>query len=110
MTSNSSGLDCGSERGHSRTSSRLLLTGIRYAPLAALLEIVADQRDSSDSNNRRQRLQLGAQLDVFIAALTRWRLAHIGAVRRFIGDGRGSGGTAGLGYLIDRLFEASLPS
>ena len=44
-----------------------LLTGIRYASLAALLEIVADQRDS-DSNNRRQQLQLGAQPDVFIAA------------------------------------------
>jgi tryptophan 2,3-dioxygenase len=86
-----------------------LLTGARYAPVAALLEIVADRRNG-DSRTRRQRLQLGAQLDVFIAALTRWRLAHIGAVRRFIGDGRGSGGTAGLGYLIDNLDKASLRS
>ena len=37
-----------------------LLTGIRYAPVAALIEISADRRDS-DSNNRRQQLQLGAQ-------------------------------------------------
>jgi hypothetical protein len=86
-----------------------LLTGIRYAPLAALLEIVADQRDS-DSNNRRQQLQLGAQPDVFIAGLTRWRLAHLDAVSPFIGDSRGTGSSAGVGYLIDRLFEASLPS
>jgi tryptophan 2,3-dioxygenase len=86
-----------------------LLTGIRYAPVAALLEIVADQRDS-DSNNRRQQLQLGAQPDVFIAGLTRWRLAHLDAVRPFIGGSRGTGSSAGVGYLIDRLFEASLPS
>ena len=86
-----------------------LLTGIRYAPLAALLEIVADLRDS-DSNNRRQQLQLGAQPDVFIAGLTRWRLAHLDAVRPFIGGSRGTGSSAGVGYLIDRLFEASLPS
>jgi hypothetical protein len=86
-----------------------LLTGIRYAPLAALLEIVADQRDS-DSNNRRQQLQLGAQPDVFIAGLTRWRLAHLDTFGRFIGDSRGTGGTTGAGFLIDRLDAASRPS
>jgi tryptophan 2,3-dioxygenase len=86
-----------------------LLTGVGYAPLAALLEIVAD-RHNGNSGNRRQRLQLGAQLDVFIAGLTRWRLAHIGAVGRFIGDSRGTGGTTGAGYLIDRLDAASRPS
>ena len=86
-----------------------LLTGVRHAPVAALLEIVADRRNG-DSGNRRQRLQLGAQLDVFIAGLTRWRLAHTAAVGRFIGDSRGTGGTAGLSYLIDRLDKASLRS
>jgi tryptophan 2,3-dioxygenase len=86
-----------------------LLTGVRYAPVAALLEIVADRRNG-DSGTRRQRLQLGAQLDVFIAGLTRWRLAHVAAVGRFIGDGRGTGGTTGAGYLIDRLDKASRPS
>jgi amino acid adenylation domain-containing protein/thioester reductase-like protein len=86
-----------------------LLAGVRYAPVAALFEIVADRRDG-DSANRRQRLQLGAQLDVFIAGLTRWRLAHVDVVRRFIGDSRGTGDTAGASYLIDRLDEASRPS
>jgi amino acid adenylation domain-containing protein/thioester reductase-like protein len=86
-----------------------LLTGVRYAPVAALLEIVADRRNG-DIGTRRQRLQLGAQLDVFIAGLTRWRLAHVAAVGRFIGDGRGTGGTTGAGYLIDRLDKASLRS
>jgi tryptophan 2,3-dioxygenase len=86
-----------------------LLTGVRYAPVAALLEIVTDRRNG-DSGNRRQSLQLGAQLDVFIAGLTRWRLAHIGAVSRFIGDSRGTGGTAGIDYLIDHLDKASLRS
>ena len=86
-----------------------LLTGVRHAPVAALLEIVADRRNG-DSGTRRQRLQLGAQLDVFIAGLTRWRLAHVAAVGRFIGDSRGTGGTAGLSYLIDRLDKASLRS
>jgi tryptophan 2,3-dioxygenase len=79
-----------------------LLTGVRHAPVAALLEIVADRRNG-DSGNRRQRLQL----DVFIAGLTRWRLAHIAAVSRFIGDSRGTGGTAGASYLIDHLDQAS---
>jgi tryptophan 2,3-dioxygenase len=83
-----------------------LLTGVRHAPVAALLEIVADRRNG-DSGTRRQRLQLGAQLDVFIAGLTRWRLAHIGAVGRFIGDSPGTGGTAGASYLIDHLDRAS---
>jgi thioesterase domain-containing protein/tryptophan 2,3-dioxygenase len=87
----------------------ILLAGVRYAPVAALLEIVGDRRDG-DSGNRRQRLQLGAQLDVFIAGLTRWRLTHLDAVSRFIGNSRGTGGTAGIGYLIDQLFEASRPS
>jgi tryptophan 2,3-dioxygenase len=87
----------------------ILLAGVRYAPVASLLEIVADRRDG-DSGNRRQRLQLGAQLDVFIAGLTRWRLAHLEVVRRFIGHNPGTGGTAGLDYLIDQLFEASRPS
>ena len=86
----------------------VLLAGVRYPPVAALLEIVADRRDG-DSGHRRQRLQLGAQLDLFIAGLTRWRLAHLDVVRRFIGDSRGTGGTAGLGYLIDQL-EAFRPS
>ena len=86
-----------------------LLTGIRYAPVAALIEISADRRDS-DSNNRRQQLQLSARPDVFIAGRTRWRLAHLDAVSPFIGGSRGTGGSAGVGYLIDRLFEASLPS
>jgi tryptophan 2,3-dioxygenase len=86
-----------------------LLGGVRYPPVAALLEIVADPRDG-DSSNRRQKLQLGAQLDVFIAGLTRWRLAHLDAVRRFIGDGPGTGGTAGVSYLIDCLDEACRPS
>jgi tryptophan 2,3-dioxygenase len=86
-----------------------LLTGVRHAPVAALLEIVADRRNG-DKSNRRQRLQMGAQLDVFIAGLTRWRLAHLNAVSRFIGDSRGTGGTEGVGFLIDRLFEASRPS
>jgi thioester reductase-like protein len=85
-----------------------LLAGVRYAPVAALFEIVADRRDG-DSANRRQRLQLGAQLDVFIAGLTRWRLAHVDVVRRFIGEGRGTGGTAGASFLIDHLDEASRP-
>jgi thioester reductase-like protein len=86
-----------------------LLTGVRHAPVAALLEIVAGRRNG-DSGNRRQRLQLGAQLDVFIAGLTRWRLAHLDAVRRFIGDSRGTGGTTGAGFLIDHLDAASRPS
>lgn len=87
----------------------MLLAGVRYAPVAALLEIVADRRNG-DSGTRRQRLQLGARLDVFIAGLTRWRLAHLGLVCRFIGDSPGNGGTEGAGYLIDRLDEASRPS
>jgi amino acid adenylation domain-containing protein/thioester reductase-like protein len=86
-----------------------LLAGVGHAPVAALLEIVANRRDC-DKVNRRQRLQLGAQLDVFIASLTRWRLAHIDVVSRFIGDNRGTGGTVGVGFLIDRLFEGSCPS
>ncbi|WP_167355059.1 non-ribosomal peptide synthetase [Nocardia africana] len=86
-----------------------LLTGVRHAPVAALREIVADRRDG-DSNDRRQRLYLGAQLEVFITGLTRWRLNHLDVVRRFIGDRRGTGGTIGLGFLIDRLSEASRPS
>jgi amino acid adenylation domain-containing protein/thioester reductase-like protein len=86
-----------------------LLTGVRYPPVAALLEIVADRRDG-DSGNRRQRLQLAAQLDVFIAGLTRWRLVHLDVVGRFIGDSRGTGGTTGARYLIDRLDAASRPS
>jgi len=86
-----------------------LLAGVRYAPVAALLEISADRRDG-DSDNRRQRLQLRARLDVFIAGLTRWRLVHLDMVRHFIGDGQGTGGTSGAGYLIDRLDEASRPS
>jgi len=86
-----------------------LLTGVRCAPVAALLEIVADRRNG-DSATRRQRLQLGAQLDVFIAGLTRWRLAHIAAVGRFIRESRGTAGTAGVNYLIDRLDKASLRS
>jgi tryptophan 2,3-dioxygenase len=98
----------GASAGQSAQFSTLL-AGVRYAPVAALFEIVADRRDG-DSANRRQRLQLGAQLDVFIAGLTRWRLAHVDVVRRFIGDSRGTGGTAGASYLIDRLDEASRPS
>jgi tryptophan 2,3-dioxygenase len=86
-----------------------VLAGVGYAPVAALLEIVADQRNGDDSN-RRQRAQLGARLDVFIAGLTRWRLAHLDLVRHFIGDCRGTGGTSGADYLIDRLDEASRPS
>jgi tryptophan 2,3-dioxygenase len=77
--------------------------------VAPLLEIVADRRNG-DSGHRRQRLQLGARLDVFIAGLTRWRLAHLDLVRHFIGDSRGTGGTTGTRYLIDRLDEASRPS
>jgi len=86
-----------------------VLAGARYAPVAALLEIVADQCNG-DSSNRRARPQLGARLDVFIAGLTRWRLAHLDLVRHFIGTSRGTGGTSGAGYLIDRLDEASRPS
>jgi tryptophan 2,3-dioxygenase len=86
-----------------------LLTGARHAPVAALLEIVADRRDE-DSGNRRQQLQLRAQLDVFIAGLTCWRLVHLDVVHRFIGDRRGTGGTTGVGYLIDQLDEASRTS
>ncbi|CAM4021144.1 tryptophan 2,3-dioxygenase family protein [Mycobacterium senriense] len=86
-----------------------ILAGVRHAPVAALLEIVSDRRNG-DGGNRRQRLHLGAQLDVFIAGLTRWRLAHLDVVSRFIGGSRGTGGTAGLGFLIDRLFDASCPS
>jgi thioesterase domain-containing protein/tryptophan 2,3-dioxygenase len=86
-----------------------LLTGIRHAPVAALFEIVADGCDGG-SSDRRQQLQLAAQLDVFIAGLTRWRLTHLDVVRRFIGDSRGTGGTAGIGYLIDQLDEASRPA
>jgi tryptophan 2,3-dioxygenase len=72
-----------------------LLGGAHHAPVAALLEIAADRRDG-DSGNRRQKLQLGAQLDVFIVGLTRWRLGHLDAVRRFIGDGPGTGGKPGV--------------
>jgi tryptophan 2,3-dioxygenase len=86
-----------------------ILAGVRYAPLAALLEIVADRRNG-DGCTRRQRLHLGAQVDVFIAGLTRWRLAHLDAVSPFVGDTKGTGGSVGVGYLIDRLFEASSPS
>jgi tryptophan 2,3-dioxygenase len=86
-----------------------ILSGVRYAPLAALLGIVADRRNG-DRCTRRQRLHLGAQLDVFIAGLTRWRLAHLDAVSPFVGDTRGTAGSVGLGYLIDRLFDASSPS
>jgi tryptophan 2,3-dioxygenase len=82
-----------------------LLEGVRYAPVAALLEIVADRRDG-DRENRRHKLQLAAQLDVFIAGLTRWRLTHLDVVRHFIGDRRGTGGSAGVGFLIDQLDEA----
>jgi tryptophan 2,3-dioxygenase len=87
----------------------ILLRGVRCAPVAALLEIAADPRDG-DGGHRRQKLQLGAQLEVFIAGLTRWRLAHVDAVRRFIGDRRGTGGSAGVDYRIDQLDEASRPS
>jgi tryptophan 2,3-dioxygenase len=83
----------------------ILLEGARYAPVAELFQIVADRRDG-DSSNRRQKLQISAQLDVFIAGLTRWRLVHLEVVRRFIGDSGGTGGTAGVGYLIDQLDEA----
>jgi tryptophan 2,3-dioxygenase/acyl carrier protein len=83
-----------------------LLAGVRYAPVAALMEIAADRRDR-DSGDRRQRVQLGAQLDVFVAGLTRWQLAHVDVVRRFIEDSRGTGGTVGVGYLIDRLDKTS---
>jgi tryptophan 2,3-dioxygenase len=86
-----------------------LLAGVRYPPVAALMEIAADRRDR-DSDQCRQQLQLGAQLDVFIAGLTRWRLAHIDVVRRFIEDSRGTGGTAGVDYLIDCLNKVSRPS
>ncbi|PPJ04073.1 non-ribosomal peptide synthetase [Nocardia nova] len=86
-----------------------LLTGVRHAPVAALLEIVADRHDD-DNTHRRQRRYLGAQLDVFIAGLTRWRLNHLDVVRRFIGNSRGTGGTVGLGFLIDRLRDSSRPS
>jgi tryptophan 2,3-dioxygenase/acyl carrier protein len=87
-----------------------LLAGVRHAPLAALLEIAAHRRDG-DSDNRPQKLQLGAQLDMFIDGLMRWRLAHLDVVRRFIGnDSRGTGDTAGVDYLIDRLDEVSRPS
>jgi hypothetical protein len=98
----------GMSAGHSAQFSAIL-GGVRYAPLAALLGIVADRRNG-DKCTRRQRLHLGAQLDVFMAGLTRWRLAHLDAVSPFIGDSRGTGGSAGVGYLIDRLFEASSPS
>jgi tryptophan 2,3-dioxygenase len=87
----------------------MLLAGVRCAPVAALREIVAGRRDGA-SGGRRQRIQLRAQLDVFIAGLTKWRLAHLDLVRRFIGDSQGTGGTAGVGYLLDRLDEASRPS
>ncbi|MBF5002451.1 hypothetical protein IRT45_35635, partial [Nocardia sp. BSTN01] len=88
------------------TQLATMLAGVRHAPVTALLEIVTDRRDG-DSNDRRQRVHLGAQLDVFIAGLTRWRLNHLDVVRRFIGDRRGTGGTVGLGFLIDRLSEGS---
>jgi tryptophan 2,3-dioxygenase len=91
------------------TQFAILLAGVRCAPVAALREIVADRRDGA-SGDRRQRLELRAQLDVFIAGLTRWRLAHLDLVRRFIGDSQGTGGTAGVGYLLDRLDEAPRPS
>jgi len=86
-----------------------LLAGVRYAPVAALMEIAADWRDG-DSRDRRHGVQLGAQLEVFVAGLTRWRLAHVEVVRRFIEDSRGTGGTSGLGYLIDRLDKVSRSS
>jgi tryptophan 2,3-dioxygenase len=86
-----------------------LLAGVRYAPVAALMEIAADQRDR-DSGDHRQRVQLGAHLDVFIGGLTRWRLGHLDVVRRFIEDSRGTGGTTGASYLIDRLDKGSRPS
>jgi tryptophan 2,3-dioxygenase len=88
------------------TQFAMLLAGVRCAPVAALREIVAGRRDGASG----QRLQLRAQLDVFIAGLKRWRLAHLDLVRRFIGDSQGTGGTAGVGYLLDRLDEASRPS
>jgi non-ribosomal peptide synthase protein (TIGR01720 family) len=83
----------------------ILLEGARYAPVAELFQIVADRRDG-ESSSRRQKLQIAAQLNVFIAGLTRWRLVHLEVVRRFIGDSGGTGGTAGVGYLIDQLDEA----
>ncbi|MDM4141091.1 MULTISPECIES: non-ribosomal peptide synthetase [Mycobacterium] len=86
-----------------------ILAGVRYAPLAALLEIVAD-RSNGDRRTRRQRLHLGAHLDVFIAGLMRWRLAHLDVVSPFVGDTRGTGGSVGIGFLIDRLFEGSSPA
>ncbi|OMC56647.1 hypothetical protein A5747_00030 [Mycobacterium sp. IS-836] len=85
-----------------------LLTGADHAPVAGLLEIAADRR--GDSAGRRQKLHLNAQLDVFIAGLTRWRLGHLDAVRRFIGDGPGTGGSAGVSYLIDCLDGTPRPS
>nr|WP_223273636.1 tryptophan 2,3-dioxygenase family protein [Nocardia cerradoensis] len=88
------------------TQLATMLAGVRHAPVTALREIVDDRRDG-DNRDRRQRLYLGAQLDVFIAGLTRWRLNHLDVVRRFIGDRRGTGGTVGLGFLIDRLSEGS---
>jgi amino acid adenylation domain-containing protein/thioester reductase-like protein len=81
-----------------------LLEGVHYPPVAALLEIVADRPDGDREN--RHKLQLAAQLDVFIAGLTRWRLTHLDVVRRFIGDSRGTGGSVGVGYLIDQLDQA----
>ncbi|WP_083662669.1 MULTISPECIES: tryptophan 2,3-dioxygenase family protein [unclassified Mycobacterium] len=86
-----------------------LLTGADHAPVAGLLEITADRR-AGDSASRRQKLHLNAQLDVFIAGLTRWRLGHVDAVRRFIGDGPGTGGSAGVSYLIDCLDGTPRPS
>lgn len=86
-----------------------LLRGVRHPPVAELLEVVADP-DDGDVSTRRQKVQLGAELEVFIAGLIRWRLGHLDAVRRFIGDGPGTGGTAGVSYLIDCLDEARRPS
>lgn len=91
------------------TNFASLLAGVRCAPVAALRRIVADRRDDA-SGAPRQCLQLCAQLDVFIAGLTRWRLVHVDVVRRFIGDSPGTGGTAGVSYLLDHVDESSRPA
>lgn len=54
------------------------------------------------------RLELLAELDATAAQIGVWRLEHLKLVRHFIGDSRrGTGGTAGVNYLIDQLTAAA---
>lgn len=85
-----------------------LLAGAENPMLAELRDVVAERDEPEDA--RRQRDELRAHAAVLEVGTVRWRLAHLKLVRHFVGDRPGTGGTAGVGYLIDRLGQFSRPA